>query len=169
MQTSNSCSVTMDKTHDQQNAYGSFLVPTWTMKLTTCSEHLHPIPDHQSVCISHSHDTHTTKDVEIRKKKIKNKYDGKNKWKRKGEGGIKKKKKKKKRWLLWFLFTAENRSHMPLFRVSSDHPKAGENCSGKIVMITTKQPTDKEADVSVHHLTPPAGLHCLFHSDGPLN
>ena len=43
---------------------------------------------------------------------------------------------------------------MPLFRVSSDHPKAGENCSGKIVMITTKQPTDKEADVSVHHLTP---------------
>jgi len=24
----------------------------------------------------------------------------------------------------------------------------------KIVMITTKQPTDKEADVSVHHLTP---------------
>jgi hypothetical protein len=39
----------------------------------------------------------------------------------------------------------------------------------KIVMITTKQPTDKEADVSVHHLTPPAGLHCLFHSDGPLN
>ena len=47
------------------------------MKLTTCSEHLHPIPDHQSVCMSHSHDTHTTKDVEIRKKKIKIKYDGK--------------------------------------------------------------------------------------------
>lgn len=77
MQTSNSCSVTMDKTHDQQNAYGSFLVPTWTMKLTTCSEHLHPISDHQSVCIFRSHDTHTTKDVEIRKKKIKIKYDGK--------------------------------------------------------------------------------------------
>jgi hypothetical protein len=30
-------------------------------------------------------------------------------------------------------------------------PKAGGNCCGQFVMIATKQPTDKEADVSFHH------------------
>lgn len=83
---------------------------------------------------------------------------------KKREEKIHKRKEIKKRKLLFlFLFTAENRSRLQLFRVSSEHPKGGElpqtNCEDQ---RETTRHTHTQTHRYGRRQPPPPALHWLI-------